>query len=457
MHLSGNGILNLTNSATGAGAGTAFPAIRSSLSATQSTGNRLTVLSSFSTARPVVDLGIGVSLSTTATNSSPTYFPTVGSFTNNSLNFVSGSTTSTLINSLPGSFYFLTPDFVTPSSGMTSTSNVGFGAGVLPPLVTFRRISSGNTSSTSAIILSAPRGIGTSAISNMTGDGTTVTITLAAGAVSTAGLAINQYIYVSGSTPSGWDSVAGHITTVVGDVITVVSTVNPGSFTSATLNYIYRSDGTANFANVFLAFDKDRESAISAAGANLFYPSETRVLWFTKGTNQAGGVNGIYALLTNNLYFISPGGTNENDFRPKLTERITFGAHSTNIGIAENVTTGGTLNIGTGVTASGSTKTINLGTSGASGSTTNIIIGSANGTNLGFFGAAGSTRATAYTQTYSTTTKTHSNSTYVAPTGGTTIDTQARTSLGQLAADVTVVKNLINSVIDDLQAYRLFQ
>jgi hypothetical protein len=156
-----------------------------------------------------------------------------------------------------------------------------------------------------------------------------------------------------------------------------------------------------------------------------------------------------------------------------VTDTIHMCSYSPTINFATLQTAASEINIGTGITASTFTKTINIGTGGANGSTTAITIGATNGTvntiirgnltlgtsggTLGFFGLAGGTRASVYTQTYSTTTKTHSNSTYAAPSGGATIDANARTSLGQLAADVTVVKNLINSVIDDLQAYGLFQ
>ena len=47
--------------------------------------------------------------------------------------------------------------------------------------------------------------------------------------------------------------------------------------------------------------------------------------------------------------------------------------------IADNVTSTQTIDIGTGVTASGATKTINIGTGGDTGSTTNVNIGDADG------------------------------------------------------------------------------
>ena len=79
----------------------------------------------------------------------------------------------------------------------------------------------------------------------------------------------------------------------------------------------------------------------------------------------------------------------------------------------------------------------------------------ATGTTLGFFGTTPATQGTAYTQTYSTANKTHANSTYAAPAGGGTVDAECRASLAQLAVDVVDVKQLANSIIDDLQAYGL--
>ena len=52
---------------------------------------------------------------------------------------------------------------------------------------------------------------------------------------------------------------------------------------------------------------------------------------------------------------------------------------ATTLNIADAPTTNQTINIGTGLTASGATKTINIGTGGAAGSTTNINLGDADG------------------------------------------------------------------------------
>jgi hypothetical protein len=129
-------------------------------------------------------------------------------------------------------------------------------------------------------------------------------------------------------------------------------------------------------------------------------------------------------------------------------------------------TTGGSLEFrpGIGVTTNGtaqfnnafSNKVIEVG--GASGAPT-----------LGFFGATPVVRVAAYTQTFSTASRTVSNPTFsnlvttaatnVVPYGFTT-QAQAddiATKVNQLAADVAILRQLINSLIDDSQAYGLAQ
>lgn len=87
-------------------------------------------------------------------------------------------------------------------------------------------------------------------------------------------------------------------------------------------------------------------------------------------------------------------------------------------------------------------------------------------TKVGFFGANAS-QASAYTQTYSTATKTHNNisSSAVTTTAATNITpygytTQAQadaivTAINAVRTDLTNLKGLVNSIIDDLQAYGL--
>jgi hypothetical protein len=96
---------------------------------------------------------------------------------------------------------------------------------------------------------------------------------------------------------------------------------------------------------------------------------------------------------------------------------------------------------------------------------------------IGFYNVAPVARAGAYTQTYSTADKTHANATAASVTHGvgtadatvddvgasfsqTTLNNNFKeltTQTNALIADVADAKQLLNSVIDDLQAYGLFQ
>lgn len=75
-----------------------------------------------------------------------------------------------------------------------------------------------------------------------------------------------------------------------------------------------------------------------------------------------------------------------------------------------------------------------------------------NATGISLFGGVPAAQRAAYTQTYSTASRTVATITYVAPAGGATIDTQCRASLAQLAADCVNLRQLIGSLIDDSQA-----
>jgi len=96
------------------------------------------------------------------------------------------------------------------------------------------------------------------------------------------------------------------------------------------------------------------------------------------------------------------------------------------------------------------------------------IEGHGTGELLSFYGIAPIARPSAYTQTYATADKTHAAMTSAAmPAGGVGAaagawDTaanrdQAIAEFAALRADVIDVKNLVNSVIDDLQALGLLQ
>ena len=91
------------------------------------------------------------------------------------------------------------------------------------------------------------------------------------------------------------------------------------------------------------------------------------------------------------------------------------------------------------------------------------------GTTIGFFTVTPTTRATAYTQTYATADKTHANATSadLATTAVTQTTPYGYATAAQgddvavqfnaLRVDVLDVKQLVNSIIDDLQLYGLLQ
>jgi hypothetical protein len=93
-------------------------------------------------------------------------------------------------------------------------------------------------------------------------------------------------------------------------------------------------------------------------------------------------------------------------------------------------------------------------------STTGTKIGTATSQKLGFWNATPVDRPAAYTQTYSTATRTHANLTYSAPAaygaGANGYSTAAMASAVHaaviaLAADLTNLKQVVNALIDDHQ------
>ena len=105
---------------------------------------------------------------------------------------------------------------------------------------------------------------------------------------------------------------------------------------------------------------------------------------------------------------------------------------------------------------------------GVGGASDPVVLFSMNSTGLSFFDVAPVARPSAFTQTYSTADKTHANVTQVTPPAGGTgatagaYDSAANrdsmiTSITAGAADLLDLKQLVNSVIDDLQALGLLQ
>lgn len=98
----------------------------------------------------------------------------------------------------------------------------------------------------------------------------------------------------------------------------------------------------------------------TAATGNLFYINSRQVTGYS-------GDGNIVILQSNPTFLTSLDGS----------ETFTAFASSTDLSIGTTSTDNSNLNISTGATANGNTKTINIGTNGASGSITNIVFGSA--------------------------------------------------------------------------------
>jgi hypothetical protein len=94
------------------------------------------------------------------------------------------------------------------------------------------------------------------------------------------------------------------------------------------------------------------------------------------GTAPTTPVNGDLWTTTGGLFWRQNGTTYQAvnlSATQTISGSITFSNANQTLG---NSTAAGTINVGTGATISGSTKAVNIGTAGASGSTTNVIIGS---------------------------------------------------------------------------------
>lgn len=206
---------------------------------------------------------------------------------------------------------------------------------------------------------------------------------------------------------------------------------------TVTLNDAARSINLAG--NLTLA------SSFTTAGANAL------TLTTTGGTNVTLPTAGTLATLAGTETFtnktltspsiatsIVTGSTSLDVFNTTATSINFAGAAATlNIG---NATTPQTLTIGGGATASGSTKTINIGTGSAAGSTTNVTIGSA---------VAGTTTVASPTLAASAITAT---TVTAALTGNATTATTLQTARNingvsfNGSADITVTANTPNAV-----------
>ena len=150
----------------------------------------------------------------------------------------------------------------------------------------------------------------------------------------------------------------------------------------------------------------------------------------------------------------------------------TGGAAQLTGGLATGTGTGGASTITAGASggAGGTAGSVNLASGAAAGGTEGSVnVQTVSTGKVGFYGVTAVTRPTAYTQTYATADKTHANPT--ATSVVTTAVTQTTpygyagaaqgdavaTTINAIIVDLADLKQLTNSVIDDLQALGLLQ
>ena len=306
----------------------------------------------------------------------------------------------------------------------------------------------------------------------------------------TTSAAIKLYVYMSSAEPtSARNSIKGELY--------VTSTVSPESYSHVSINGIIYVTGTQNHTGVASAFSASAYAA-NSAGTTSYVTGYTANV----GNASTGTATYVYGIRT---IVYSPGaGAISNLYGAELsyyaaTATTMFGialvantgaAGTSKYGIYINNVSGAATNNYAIITHSGKITfnngndaeadfTVKMDTYSAivvdTSADSLILVNNAAG-KLGFYGVAAIVQPAAYTQTYSTASKTHPNATAAVltdNTGGTptttlaaieAIYTQATIAdgLASLAsmtnkntADILAVKQLVNAVIDDLQALGL--
>ena len=179
------------------------------------------------------------------------------------------------------------------------------------------------------------------------------------------------YEAVKADPATGNVTIAGDLAVNGGDITTNQTTASVFNATATTINVgqaattvsIGATTGTATIRNATTAITGNATVGGSATVGT--------TLGVTGNTTLTGGlaVNGGNITTTN---------TTASVFDTTATT-LNVGGAATTLNVADDVITAQTINIGTGATGTGATKTINIGTGGATGSTTNVNIGDADG------------------------------------------------------------------------------
>jgi hypothetical protein len=128
---------------------------------------------------------------------------------------------------------------------------------------------------------------------------------------------------------------------------------------------------TINFAGAATTLNVAND-ATAAQTVNMFTASTGASTY-----NVATGVTASGSTRTINVGTNGASGSTTNVTIGSATpQNATLTQNFATVNIGASVTTASTYNVGTGATASGVTKTVNIGTNGVSGSTTNITLGS---------------------------------------------------------------------------------
>ncbi len=149
--------------------------------------------------------------------------------------------------------------------------------------------------------------------------------------------------------------------------------------TSATLTIANGKTATIN--NTLTLSGTDGSSVAFGAGGTVVYTSNKLSALSSTTSSELAGVISDETGSGVLVFGTSP------TFTTSVDSGATFNAFlsATALTIGSNTTSASTTNIVPGVTVSGSTKTINVGTGGAAGSTTNLNFGSSTGTGLATF------------------------------------------------------------------------